>query len=146
MDTIIIFLNLHLSTLNPEEMNFVTFIQILWLNFAATKPDRSFKKKSFFVVNSGFLDDQFGGIKRSLKYWTMQESFDRLLMNQNSPVEWTRKWVHIKNNHRLKRHVTVPTVFTRHGIVANSVTFMLVLFSAILLCFVVNTCLVANRT
>jgi hypothetical protein len=39
------------------------------------------------VVNSGFLDGQFGGIKRSLKSWAMLESFDWLLMNQNSPVE-----------------------------------------------------------
>jgi hypothetical protein len=34
-------LNLDLSTLNPEEVNFVTFIQILWSNFGATKSDRN---------------------------------------------------------------------------------------------------------
>jgi hypothetical protein len=61
-------------------MNFVTLQQLSLIGVSK-------KKKSFFVVNSGFLDDQFGGIKRSLKSWTMQESFDRLLMNQNSPVE-----------------------------------------------------------
>jgi hypothetical protein len=42
--------------------------------------------------------------------------------------------------------MTVPTLFTRYGIIANPVTCMLVFFSAILLCLVVNTCLMTNRT
>jgi hypothetical protein len=33
-----------------------------------------------------------------------QESFEWLLVNQNSSGVWTTKWVHIKDNHRLKRH------------------------------------------
>ncbi len=38
-------------------------------------------KKSFFVVNSGFLDGQFGGIKRSLKSWEMQNNYKEHIVN-----------------------------------------------------------------
>jgi hypothetical protein len=41
-------------------------------------------EKLNFVVTSGFLDDQFGGVKRSLKFLDEARSFDWLLVNQNS--------------------------------------------------------------
>jgi hypothetical protein len=111
---------------------------------------KSLRKKRLFIIISG----------TRMKSSKLFSSFQIVNMREMKRNNWFRAQFALtfrSEDHRkkekfnsatnkLKRHMTVPTLFSRFCIKVKPEAFILVFFSPILLCLVVNTWLVVNGT